>query len=339
MALFAALWIVTLASGCSESGDGVPLAGDGELSREEGYRLVILDSEKEVRRRHTGEAEVPWAEGMKGNRFESTLLTSKEGFVLPDAFLDHWGNELTTVLVEYGYTDGNAYMDFGWVLRRSPGAATEVTIQFKEPLGFGSVKGKRIKTTVEAYVMKRDATSLFDPRGSEKGKPELEGNGTATMRFDHVARNGNALRFDYELQFTGQGVIRYFGATGEEWILGEEDTFHLDREEACEIVVTRHGEKEFSRDVSGMWRLDRDVFQETWHAESMESEARVHESSMSGAGRTYALTRATLRARGERETGRHWTRPPSMPRSMPAAIRGAGPCAFPRASFFPARFT
>jgi hypothetical protein len=262
---------------------------------------VILDSEKEVRRKYTGEAEVPWAKGMKGSRFESALLTSKEGFNLPDVFLESWREALTTILVEYWQTQSNAYRDFGWVLRRSAGAEEEVAIKFKEPLEFGSVEGQRIETTAEAYVMKRDTISLFDPRGSKKGEPELEGHVTATLVCDHVTRTGDALRFDYELHITGQGVMRYFGASGLEWILGEEDTFQLDREETCEIAITRMGEKEFSKNVSGTWFLVRDVFRETWHAESTESEAVVHESSMSGAGRTYTLALSDLPARGETE--------------------------------------
>jgi hypothetical protein len=63
---------------------------------------------------------------MKGSRFESTLLTSKEGFVLPDVFLERWGDELTTVLVEYWQTDRNTYRDFGWVSRSSADEAAEV---------------------------------------------------------------------------------------------------------------------------------------------------------------------------------------------------------------------
>jgi len=292
--------ILTVLSGCSGSGGGFSRDEWEEMSGESGYRLVILDSEKEVRRRFTGDELVPWANGQTGSRVESTLLTSKEGFVLPDVFLERWGEALTTTLEEYWKTDGNAFWDFGWVLRRSQDTV-EATIQFMEPLGFDSVKGKRIETTAEAYVMKRDTTSLFDPRGSAKGKPELEGHLTATLVCDHVTQSVDALRFEYELQITGQGVMRYFGATGEEWILEEEDTFHLDREETCEISIVRSGVKEFSRDGSGTWFLVRDVFRETWHAESLENEAVVHESSMSGAGRTYSLARADLPTRRETE--------------------------------------
>ena len=297
-ALTAGMLILTVVSACTDGGGALPGGGWAATTGERGYRLVVLDSEREVRRRCTGEAAIPWVEGMTGSRCESTLLASKEGFILPEAFLEQWRDALTTFLVEYGQTDGSTYRDFGWVLRRSPGGAEEVSIQFKEPLGFDSPEGGRITTTAEAYVMKRDAISLFDPRGREKGKPELEGHVTATLVCDHVTRSGDALRFDYDLRIRGEGVMRFFGATGEEWILGEEDTFHLDREETCEIAIDRRGMKAFSRDRSGTWSLDREAFEETWHAESLESEAMVHESSLSGAGRTYTLTPSDLPARG-----------------------------------------
>jgi hypothetical protein len=303
IALFmACMAVLTTVPSCSEHGTPPPVVEQGQTPAIRDYRLVINDSEKEVRTKDTGDVMVPWAEGMTGRRFESTALTVKEGFVLPQSFFDHWQDELTRVLVTYWQITGDTYADFGWVWYKSQGnPQEELCIKFKEPLPFWPASGDRIETTASAYIMKFDTISLFDPRGSKKGKPELEGDLNATLVCTNISRAPGTIVFDYTLNISGQGVMRYYNPTGEEWLLGadEEDTRN-DKEEPCNIEITRDGVKEFSKDTSGTWYLVRDIFSETWHAESQESDMIVHESSLSGPGQTYSLSLSDLPERGQR---------------------------------------
>lgn len=289
--------------GCSEDAGNSTLVLGGREPESRGYKLVILDTEKEVRQRYSGEGNVPWAGGMTASRFESTVLTTREGFTLPGVFVRQWQEELTAFLVEYRHMEGDAYEDFGWVWKRSSEAQQEdMCVKFKQPLTFWNGGKGRVETSVDTYIMKRDSVSLFDPRGILKGKPEVEGEGTATLVCKDFTGVGDTLRFEYTLDITGQGVLRFFGADGTEWLLGEDETFSKDREEACTMEITRAGTKAYSRDPRGRWYLTEDVFQETWHAESIESDATVHESSLGGAGRTYSMTLSDLPERRATET-------------------------------------
>ena len=64
--VIAGLLNLLVLSGCSEKGGGFPSGAQGAESEESRYRLVALDSEKEVRRRFTGEVPVPRASFFPG---------------------------------------------------------------------------------------------------------------------------------------------------------------------------------------------------------------------------------------------------------------------------------
>ena len=110
--LLAALTIPAL-GGCSGDGRVPAPPGATVAAAEGGYRLVYGESEKEVRRVSTGEAAVPWVPGSTATKTVSSLLTVREGFVLPDEFLERWPEELTTFLEEYAQAGGDRPADYG----------------------------------------------------------------------------------------------------------------------------------------------------------------------------------------------------------------------------------
>ena len=80
-----------------------------------GYILKFGDVEQEVRRHYIGESNVPWADGLSGQQFNSQILTTQDGFYLPEEFFNHWQFALTQSLVNYWNFTIDSGFDFGWV--------------------------------------------------------------------------------------------------------------------------------------------------------------------------------------------------------------------------------
>ncbi len=295
---------ILLLSSCSE-GDEIPISGQfAEEPTVREYTLTVNDTVSEVRRSCPTDSEVPWSAGVRAARCESHLLTTEDGFLLPDVFFEHWSGELTRVLVEYELAGADEYAHLGWDLYASrdtyqPAAAH---IHFTEPVVFIPARGAQTETTTHASIMKRDTTSLFDPRGDQAGRPELEGEGGATLVCDNVLRGPETVRTEYELRIEGDGVMRYFQPSGDDWLLtGDEDHIEGDREEACTFLVTRKGVMEFSKGPARRWVLTEDLFHETWYAESKETGAHIRESTTSGPDAACHLARTELPPRAKED--------------------------------------
>jgi len=297
--LLVAAILSTALSGCSDGGTSPGSGRRDSPFEERAYTLVVQEAEREVRRTSAGDFPVPWAPGFTATRFDSTLLTVREGFDLPEAFLDRWREELTARLVEYRQAADDTIGDFGWVWLGSGEDSEEASsVKFERPLVFWPVQGDRIETTAPASVLKFDTTSLFDLRDQHKGKPEFEGSGIADLVCENIIRSDDSIVLDYRLRIYGQGVMRFFYLAGQEWLLtGEEQGVAGDREESCDFEVSRNGYREFSRDPSGKWDLVRDVFAETWHAQSTESDMFIHESTLDGPNAHYSLALSDLGSR------------------------------------------
>jgi hypothetical protein len=294
-----------LLSNCSE-GDEITIPGQpAEESTVTEYTLTVNDTVSEVRRSCATDSEAPWTAGLTATRCESRLLTTEDGFVFPDAFLQHWSDELTRVLVEYELAGEDEYALLGWDLyaSRDTSQPAAAHIHFTEPVVFIPARGDRSETTTRASIMKRDTTSLFDPRGDQAGRPELEGEGTATLVCENILRGPDTVRSDYELRIEGEGVMRYFQPSGDDWLLtGDETHIQGDREEACTFLVKRKGVKEFSRGPDRRWVLSEDLFHETWYAESTETGALIRESTASGPDAACHFTRTELPRRTNEES-------------------------------------
>jgi len=257
----------------------------------DGYRFSFGDTVLEARTVCQGVSEVPWAQGVTATRYESSLITVHDGFALPDAFIARWQRELTRARVAYVKDDGEALADMGWALYSSADRTDlQAAIEFASPLPLWATGTDRIRNSARAHIVKGDAIGLFAPRTTLKGKPELEGDLTATLTCEHFQRDASAIAFDYELTLTGQGVMRSFPAQGEEW-LG--NTLPADREETCIISIIRKGQQALRKE-GGAWHLLRDSYRETWEAHSLQSDLCIRESSLSGADEAYSLTVADL---------------------------------------------
>ena len=256
------------------------------------YKLVVDDFEAEIRSVFVGEQEVPWAPKNQGKRFESTVQTIKEGFVLPKVFLDRWQNELSKSLVNYWQISESQYADFGWVLYESPESKEGVCVKFKQPLTFFNwpIIDKCVKTTAPAYIMKFRTISLSDPRDTEKEKPQLEGDLMATLVCENFVVKGEKIVFDYELKLTGLGIMRYHHRGVQVDHNLNQVAFAGDKGENCNIEITKKGRAGFSTSLG----LIDDNFTETWYAKSIESEMFVNESSISGPDQNYSLFSSEL---------------------------------------------
>lgn len=291
-----------------------------------GYRLVYGESEKEVRRLSAAETAVPWAPGHTATRLVSSLLTVREGFPLPEEFLERWPGELTVYLEEYGRFDGERPVDYGWVWMNFSGHDREessnsfaeppgplragrlvdgdceaLSVKFPEPLVWGSRGKSGAQVIVPAVVMKRNTLGLFNPRGGLRGRPELEGDLEARLVLEDVLETPASLNLDYELSLTGQGVMRSFLPGGAEWLASDPGALDQDREEPCRIEILRAGTRQYTRDpAAGGWVLERDDFRETWHAEGLETGQTVHESGLGGPNCDGSLRPARLPQRRQR---------------------------------------
>ena len=284
VAIFLTLVLCLAVTGCKP--EGAINAGPVD-----GYRFQFGDTVLEARTVCQGVSEVPWAQGVTATRYESSLITVHDGFALPDAFIARWQRELTRARVAYVKDDGEALADMGWALYSSADRTNlQAAIEFASPLPLWATGTDRIRNSARAHIVKGDAIGLFAPRTTLKGKPELEGDLTATLTCEHFQRDASAIAFDYELTLTGQGVMRSFPAQGEEW-LG--NTLPADREETCIISIIRKGQQALRKE-GGAWHLLRDSYRETWEAHSLQSDLSIRESSLSGADEAYSLTVADL---------------------------------------------
>jgi len=274
----------------SGSSDGYTLEVIENCSQE--YILEYDDSRKEIRRQFVGESPVPWATGYSGDRYESQILTVKEGFEFPETYIEQFQNELTESKVSYWADTGSAISVFGWTLYSSTDVDTEmVCVNFKEPLALCSFTDDHVETTVPAYVMKYDTIGLFTPQASQAGMPELEGDDlTATFVSDVTSRSENEIVFDYSLLITGEGTIRYCDPNDPLGFLDRKD-----KSESCEISISREGTMTIARDASCLrWHPVQEVYTEIWEAESLASAMTISESSLSGPNMEYSLTPAVL---------------------------------------------
>ena len=295
--------ILSLMGGCAEEPNLLPPQGAFDPHAESGYRLVYGEAEKEVRRVSAGEAEVPWAPGDTATKLVSSLLTVREGFALPDEFLERWPEELTAFLEEYARLDEDRPVDYGWLWKKSRDAEPEdLSVKFLEPLVWDSRGKSRGRAAGPAAVMKRNTLGLFNPRGGLQGRPELEGDLEARLVLQNVSETPTSLHFEYELTLNGQGIMRSFLPTGAEWLSAGDRTVDLDREEPCRIEILRRGSREYSRHPAAKaWVLERDDFRETWHAEGLETGQVIRESSLSGPDSDYSLSPARLPRRQKRD--------------------------------------
>jgi len=260
------------------------------------YLLQYDDAIKEVRRQYIGEESVPWASSYTVDRYDSEILTIKEGFALSDAYIAQFQNELTEHQVNYWDDTGSGILDFGWTLYSATDATAEmVSVHFEEPVVLcHDTIDTPVKTTVPAHIMKYDTIGLFTPQASLKGTTELIGDDvTATFTSDVQNCSGNQIIFDYSLLITGPGVMAYADPNDALGFIERED-----KTEACTISISRVGTMTVARDdPSARWYPVEDTFTETWQAESLTTDMNIYESSLSGPNMDYSLTSATLPAR------------------------------------------
>ncbi|MDD5502244.1 MAG: glycosyl hydrolase family 28 protein [Candidatus Thermoplasmatota archaeon] len=279
-----ALFTATVLSGCI--GENPSKSAVHSLTNPLLYTSVVGGVESAVFRTFAGESEAPWASGIKAEKFVSNVSTVKDGFVFPGVFSERWQDALTTKQINYWQTTEKGFADLGWIIYNSPSSdAAKVAMEFKQPLtlcNWGSSEN-RIESTTPAYIMKYNTIALFSPRNEGKGKPELEGDATAKIVCENFAPTpGGNVAFDYTLNITGQGTLRYYDV-GIQW-----QVLTGDKEETCNVQITRKGTMEVSK-TDG---IVKNIFTETWYAKSTSSDMVIKESSLDGAGKTYSLSAA-----------------------------------------------
>jgi hypothetical protein len=262
----------------------VPAEPIAQTQSEWGYILQYGDVQKVVRRQYTGQSPVPWADGCTGQQFVSEVLTTHDGFQLPEPFFLHWQVALTQGLINYWNFTANSGFDFGWVYTHSPNDSREdLSIKFKAPLTLWTIGAPSVESTAAASVLKFDTVSLFAPEHAEKGKPELEAkNVAATLRCTNCSVQAGRVNLDYSLNISGFGTVRFFDANGP--FLGN------DKNESCTLRITRNGTLSFAKDTATkIWYVLHDHFTDRWYAHSMVSDMTVDESSFGGSHDVYDL--------------------------------------------------
>jgi hypothetical protein len=259
-----------------------------------GYILEYGDVEQELRRQYVGEAPVPWATGLSGQKFVSKVLTTRDGFLLPQAFFDHWQSALTHGMINYWNFTAELGSDFGWVYYHSANCSVEDSfLKFKEPLTLWIAGESSVTSTATAAIMKYDTIGLFAPEKEEKGKPELEGkNVTATLTCNNCSTQADQVSLHYSLTISGYGIMRFHNVQGP--FLGD------DKNESCTVRITRNGTMTFAKDNStGLWYVVQEYYTDVWNAQSLVSEVMVNESSHSGPNETYDLHLAEVPERAQ----------------------------------------
>jgi len=255
-----------------------------QSDNEWGYILKYGDVEQEMRRQYYGESQVPWAAGFSAQRYDSRVLTIRDGFYVPDSFFNHWKAALTRSVINYWNFTAERGSDFGWVSYHSANYSQEdFFIKFETPLTLWTYGQSYVETAAEASIMKFDTVSLFVPETTEKGKPELQGsNLTATLICSNCSFHANQVDLHYFLTISGLGIMCFFDSNGP--FVG------ADKNEACSLLVSRQGTMTFARDNStGLWYVVHDHYKDCWCAHSLVSEMMVNESSFSGPNETYDL--------------------------------------------------
>jgi len=291
------LWVcLALAAGCSEGGPAFPVHGGGGPRHEAGYLLSTEDSQWEARLLDAGRGTPAWLGGAEASRLRWRLTPVKLGFVLPEAFVREWGPALSDCAEAYVLEGEDTLEELGRV--RGPcaeGADPGRWVRFTEPPLYVWQGPQPAERGVSASVMVRDAVGLFAPRGAARGLPELEGELEGAFFCERLDAEGEARRFAYRLEMRGPGVMRYFDATGLEWLVsGAADPVYKDREEPCDIRYVRQGLRVFSRGGSGEWTLVEEEFREVWEAEGLESGMAVWEGGFGGPDEPCRLARAEL---------------------------------------------
>ncbi|MDD5502242.1 MAG: glycosyl hydrolase family 28 protein [Candidatus Thermoplasmatota archaeon] len=286
-ALVASVFIIGSFSGCMMR-DEERLA-DLQWGVFQDYTLrvgEIGDTEMDVRTEYTGESEVPWSEGAKAGCFESSILKTKDGFEIPGEFIEKWREALTSKQVNYASFGAAGFADFGWVMYDHSGKES-MYVEFQQPLEFLSLPlgDGNSQSAAMAKIMKFDTAGLYAPRLSEKGKPELEGEGLKATMFCTNIKNANGVfTLDYNVSISGSGTMRYYD-TGVQFGFQGAGFGASDKAEGCTILIERTGYMEIGAD--GFVR--KNTFTETWGVQSSESSVCFSESSLDGKGKTYCL--------------------------------------------------